>query len=108
MLNLELLGSGRVAYLEGEGLVSRRPYEPDLVQIAAEAAAEEEFAGGRGLRSAPFLTDAYVAGLHGIPALTVLSLDEDESVRSYHWPSDTLENVDARSLEQGYRLSRRL
>ncbi len=108
VLNLEVLGSGRATYLEGEGFLRRYPYHQEAVDLAAEVAAEPAFASVRSLGTAPFATDALVATRHGIPAITVASLNDDGYVPHYHWPSDTPETVDLRSVEEAYAFCHRL
>jgi Peptidase family M28 len=106
VLNLEMLGSGKPAYLEAEGLVTRFHFDPEAVSLAAEVAAEPEFRGVEG-RVAPATTDALVAHHHGFPAITVLSL-ADSGSPNYHWTSDTPENIDGASLERCYRYLQRM
>jgi len=108
VLNFEVLGSGHPVVLEGEGFLRRYPYHPEAVALASEVAAEPEFASVRFLRNAPFATDALIATQRGIPAITVASLNDDGYVPHYHWPTDTPENIDLRSVEEAYAFSYRL
>ena len=73
-----------------------------------EVAGEPEFSTVSALKTAPFATDALVATRHGIPAITVASLNDEGYVPHYHWPSDTPENVDLGSMEDAYRFCLRL
>jgi hypothetical protein len=107
VLNLEMLGSGRPVYFEAEGLVTRFPFDPEAVSLAAEVGREPEFEGVEGSTS-PVTTDALVAHHHGFPAITVMSLAADGRSPHYHWPSDTPENIDGASLERCYRYLRRI
>jgi len=108
VLNLEMLGSGHICYLAGEGFVRRYPYSAEAVARAAAVAAEPKFEAVRTLHTAPFATDALVATQLGIPAVTVASVSDDGSVPHYHWPTDTPENVDLRSVENAYTFCHRL
>lgn len=108
VLNLEGLGSGHPIYLEGEGFIRRFPYDAEAVGLAAEVASEPEFAIVRSLRIAPFATDALIATRYGISAITIASLNDEGFVPHYHWTSDTPENLDLWSVEQGYRFCHRL
>ena len=108
MLNLEVLGSGRVAYLEGEGFLRRYPFGREAVALAEEVAREPEFAEVRSLGNAPFATDALIATRLGVPAITIASLNDAGYVPHYHWTSDTPEHFDLRSVEQAYRFCRRM
>ena len=108
VLNLEVVGSGHLIYFEGDGFVKRYPYDGDAVALAHDVAAEPEFATVSALKTAPFATDALVATRHGIPAITVASLNDEGYVPHYHWPSDTPEKVDLGSMEDAYRFCLRL
>ncbi len=108
MLNLEVVGSGRVIYLEGEGFLRRYPYDPEAVALASSVASQPDFASVRPLTNAPFATDALVATRLGMPALTVASLNEAGYVPHYHWPTDTPEHIDLSSVEQAYRFCERI
>ena len=70
--------------------------------------AEPQFATIHALRNVPFATDALVATRRGLPAFTVASLNDEGYVPHYHWPSDTPENVDLRSVEEAYAFCNRL
>lgn len=108
VVNFEVLGSGRVTYLKGEGFLRRYPYGAEAVSLAAEVANEPDFADVRSLRNAPFATDALIATRHGIPAITVASLSDEGYVPHYHWPSDTAETIDLRSVEAAYAFCYRI
>jgi len=107
VLNLEMLGSGGPVYTEAEGLVTRFPFDPEAVSLAAEVGGEPEFEGVESSTN-PVTTDALVAHHHGFPAITIMSLAADGRSPNYHSPSDTPENVDGASLERCYRYVRRM
>jgi hypothetical protein len=106
-LNFEMLGSGRVNYMEGEGFLKLYPYHREAVELAAEVASERGF---EEVRSHTFRlgTDALVPTRHGFPALTVDSVNEGGSVSNYHWPTDTPGNIDVSSVQQTVAFARRL
>lgn len=108
VLNLEVVGSGRTTYLEGEGFLRRYPYHQEAVALAAEVASEPPFTSVNSLGNAPFATDALIATRDGVPAITVASLNDEGYVPHYHWPSDTPETVDLRSVESTYAFCHRL
>ena len=108
VLNLEVVGSGRTTYLEGEGFLRRYPYHQEAVALAAEVASEPPFTSVNSLGNAPFATDALIATRYGVPAITVASLNDEGYVPHYHWPSDTPESVDLRSVESAYAFCHRL
>ena len=106
-LNFEVLGSGRVSYMEGEGFLRLYPYHREAVDLAAEVAGERGFEEVSS-HSIRFGTDALVPTRHGFPALTVDSVNESGLVSNYHWPTDTPENIDVSSLERAVSFARRL
>ena len=108
VLNLEMTGSGHPVYVESEGFLRRYPYHAEAVGLARDVADEEEFADVGSLAVAPFVSDALIATRHGIPAITIASVNDAGIVPNYHWPSDTPENVDLRSVESAYAFCDRL
>jgi hypothetical protein len=102
VLNLEVLGSGRPVYLEGEGHLGWRSYEGELLTLARELAQGPPFADVEPLKRPPFVTDAFITARRGIPSLTIASLDRDSRVAHYHWRTDLAENIDLASVKAAY------
>jgi hypothetical protein len=107
ILNFEVLGSGKLDVMEGEGFLKVYPYHPDAVGLAAEVAREPAFSdvGSRVIR---FETDALVPTRYGIPAITIASVNEDGYVSPYHWPTDNPDNIDLGSVERGVAFASRM
>jgi Iap family predicted aminopeptidase len=61
-----------------------------------------------GSRVIRFETDALVPTRHGIPAITIASVNEDGYVSPYHWPTDTPENIELGSVERGVAFASRM
>ena len=108
LLNLEVLGSGRPVYLEGEGYLGRRSYQGELLSLARELSQSGLLVNVDPWARPPFVTDALIAAQHGIPALTIASLDRDSRVSHYHWRTDVPENIDLASVETAYTLCHEL
>ena len=106
-LNLEVLGAGKIVYMEGEGFLKLFYYDPGAVSLAAQVAQEADFRGVEGVTS-PLATDALVPTRRGLTAITIASQAPDEGLPNYHWPSDTPENVDVESVERGFSFARRM
>jgi hypothetical protein len=102
VLNLEVLGSGRPVFLEGEGCLGWRPYEGELLALARELSQAPPFASVEPLERPPFMTDAFITTRAGIPSLTIASLDHDTRVSHYHWRTDLPEHIDLASVEAAY------
>ena len=106
-LNFEELGFGEPEYRTGEGFVKFYPYHPEAVGLAARVAREPEFEDvGSGLSRLG--TDALIPTRRGLPAITIASAGEAVRPPTYHWPTDTPENVDLRSVERAWLFSRRM
>lgn len=107
VLNFEVLGSGKLSVMEGEGFLKFFPYLPEAVDLAAEVAREPAFSdvGSHIIR---FGTDALVPTRHGIPAITIASVNEDGYVSPYHWPTDTPDTIDLGSVERGVAFAARM
>jgi hypothetical protein len=107
VLNFEVLGSGKLSVMEGEGFLKFFPYHDEAVGLAAEVAREAAFAdvGSHIIR---FGTDALVPTRHGIPAVTIASVNEDGYVSPYHWPTDEPDTIDLGSVERAVAFSSRM
>ena len=93
-LNLETVGSPRLALLEGEGPVVMEDYPDgsfrDLVADRAETAAVPLL---RGLRSRAS-TDSVVPARAGYPTATLTSINRYKALSNYHLMTDTPDRVD--------------
>jgi acetylornithine deacetylase/succinyl-diaminopimelate desuccinylase-like protein len=103
-INLESVGSGRLALLEGEGPVIMRDYQAEFKDLAAGCAAELGIPLTRGLRSRNS-TDGDVPRRHGHPVATIVSLDHDKLIPHYHQDSDLAEYVNLASVDDSARLA---
>jgi Peptidase family M28 len=103
-VNLESVGSGRLALLEGEGPVVMRDYEAGLKDLASACAADLGIPLTRGLRSRNS-TDSDVPRRYGFPVATIVSLDGDKLIPHYHQYTDTAEHVDVGCVDDSARLA---
>jgi len=94
---LDNLGTGKVTYLEGEGMIFYKKAGKMLLDIA------EEMAKGRDgkvqkMKNLLLPTDALPAMAAGFDAIAFLAKDEKGRLGNYHWHTDTIENVDTQLL----------
>ncbi|EIV99286.1 M28 family metallopeptidase [Thermoanaerobacter siderophilus] len=94
---LDNLGTGKVTYLEGEGMIFYKRAGKMLLDIA------EEMAKGRDgkvqkMKNLLLPTDALPAMAAGFDAIAFLAKDEKGRLGNYHWHTDTIENVDTQLL----------
>jgi hypothetical protein len=106
-LNFEMLGAGKPVYQTGEGFLKFYPYHPEAVGLAARVAEEPEFQG-TGCTSSRLGTDALIPIRRGLVAITIASASETAFSPTYHWPTDTPENIDLRSVERAIQYSSRI
>jgi hypothetical protein len=104
VLCLECLGADTLIVLEGEGMLRMRDYPAETRASLAQAASEAGVAITRGVRTVA-ATDAIIALRAGYPVVTLASVDYTKLPRNYHWPSDTPENLNWRTIEQAIAVS---
>jgi hypothetical protein len=93
-VNLETIGSPKLAMLEGEGTLVMRDYtDRSFRELVAETAERAGLALERDLRSRAS-TDSVIPSRAGHPTATLSSVTDWRSLANYHWPSDVPENVD--------------
>jgi len=93
-LNIDNVGAGRLRYCTGEGMIRFFPYSPTLLHLARQAARTEPFRDVTPHAYTRAYFDALVPAARGYGALTLISLDEEDQIPNWHWPTDTLENLD--------------
>ncbi|MEV8636145.1 M28 family peptidase [Streptosporangium sp. NPDC051023] len=103
-INLESVGSGRLALLEGEGPVLMRDYPRPFREFVARCARDIGVPLLRGLRSRNS-TDSEVPRRHGYPVATIVSLDHDKLITHYHLDTDVPDNVDLGSVASAAELA---
>lgn len=94
---LDNLGTGKITYLEGEGMIFYKRAGKILLDIAEEVAKNYN---GKVQRAKNLLlpTDALPVMAAGFDAIAFLGKDEKGRLGSYHWYTDTIENVDTELL----------
>jgi hypothetical protein len=98
VLNLDTVGSPRLAMLEGEGTLWMEEYpDPPFRDVVARAAEARGVPLLRGLR-ARTSTDAVVPARLGLPTATLISVNAFKALSNYHQPTDTLDRLDLRTV----------
>ncbi|MGI8559551.1 MAG: M28 family metallopeptidase [Solirubrobacteraceae bacterium] len=107
-LNLETIGSPRLAMLEGEGPLKMEDYAaPEFRDLIARVAEREGIALRRKLRSRAS-TDSVIASRAGYPTATLISINAHKALENYHLMSDTAENVNYDTLALAVALTEAL
>ena len=104
-VNLETIGSPKLAMLEGEGTLRMRDYtDPSFRELVAGTAARVGLALERDLRSRAS-TDSVIPSRAGYPTATLSSVTDWRSLANYHWPSDVPENLDYGTVGEAVALT---
>ncbi|MGQ9560652.1 MAG: M28 family metallopeptidase [Candidatus Oleimicrobiaceae bacterium] len=93
-LVFDSLGSGKLHYCLGEGMLDVCRFRGPLVELARQLTTREPFREVTPLVYRLAYTDAIVPARHGYPTLLLLATDAAGRLPHWHWPTDTLENVD--------------
>lgn len=95
---LDNLGKGQLKYTTGEGLLTVQPCDQRLVDLAAGIAKRHPEWGFGCCANRLLPTDMGPALLAGYPAIGLRAEDERGLLPHWHWPTDTVENVDPRNV----------
>jgi hypothetical protein len=103
---LDEVGQGTIKYLTSDGLILKHKTHPHALELARQVAAslpEINTRKGAGIA----YTDALVATIRGLPALTLCALPSRASGEASHWHqmSDTLEHVNESTLRDVTRFT---
>jgi hypothetical protein len=101
VLNIDNVGSGQLHYAEGEGMLRLYRYAGPLVDAA------RRLGGATPLRYRLAYFDTLPLVRAGYPCLTLIRLERGVPPH-WHWPTDTLDNVDPRALEDTLAYARAL
>jgi Zn-dependent M28 family amino/carboxypeptidase len=105
VLNLDTVGSPRLAMLEGEGQLWMEEYPgPSFRDVIAREADRLGIPLMRGLR-ARSSTDAVVPARAGLPTATLISVNAFKALSNYHQPTDTLDRLDLRTVGRAASLT---
>lgn len=100
-INMDNLGGGSLRYVTGEGMLKWYPSSTEMVCIAEKLASLEEFADVEPHEYRLATLDALVASSRGYKTLSLMGIDEGGGIPNWHWPTDTIENVDFSLAEKG-------
>ena len=96
-LCLDTVGSPELVLIEGEGFLKMFEYPSHHKERVAAAAHDAGVHVKRGMRFT-FATDGLIPLRRGYDAATIGSMTEHLVPSNYHWPTDTADNVDYRSV----------
>ncbi|RJQ10443.1 MAG: M28 family peptidase [Bacillota bacterium] len=100
ILVLDNLGAGDLRYLRAEGIILPMRMDAGLMALARKVAERHPDWKVRDSVCNLGYTDATPALAAGLRALALWAEGPDGLLVNYHWPTDTFENIDARTVEQ--------
>ena len=103
---VDTVGSPKLMQLEGEGMLVMRDYPAAFKDLVSRAAADEDVELVRGLRFRN-ATDGLISMKAGFPTVMLGSITHLKAPSNYHWPTDTAENVDYRTVARATLVCRR-
>ncbi|MDI6601724.1 MAG: M28 family peptidase [Thermoanaerobacteraceae bacterium] len=95
---LDNLGTGRITYLEGEGMIKYYKAGKELIQTADSM--KVKYPDIQKQHNLLLPTDSLPAMASGYHAISFLGKDEKGRLGNYHWYTDTIENVDKELLQK--------
>ena len=97
-INLECVGAGDLCFIESEGDLLKRKTSETALQIADGVC--ENLGMDIPFESLKWLTtDAYEATKKGIPALTIMGLNDKNMPVGWHWKTDSRDIIDDQTLQ---------
>jgi len=98
-INLDNIGSGNLYYMSGEGMFPVYKASAELIDACATVAGfRPDLNVKQGVYSL-LSTDATPLLARKYKAISFLALNDEGLLPNWHWPSDTYENVDIKTVE---------
>jgi len=94
---LDNLGTGKITYLEGEGMLAYKRAGGNLLKIAEDM--KVKYHDIQKQHNLLLPTDSLPAMAYGYSSISFLGKDEKGRLGNYHWHTDTIENLDRDLLQ---------
>ena len=98
-INLDNIGAGNLHYMSGEGMFPVYKAPAELIEACQRVAKRRPELGVRQGVYNLLSTDAMPALVRGYKAVSFLSMNDEGLLPNWHWPTDTFENVDLKTVE---------
>ena len=98
-INLDNIGRGSLYFMSGEGMFPVFKATPELIEACRLTAQDNP---GLGVRQGVYTllsTDAMPALVRGFKAVSFLAVDDQGLLPNWHWPTDTVENIDFATVQ---------
>lgn len=97
LINIESVGAGKLHYTRAEGILHKLPCHPVLKAIAKEY---ESTANAAAASCHAFCTNAYLPLMRGVPAISLLRLDDTGLPAYFGIDRDVCENVSVEAIKE--------
>ena len=98
-INLDNIGAGNLHYMSGEGMFPVYKTPAELLEACQRVAKRRPELGVRQGVYNLLSTDAMPALVRGYKAISFLSTNDEGLLPNWHWPTDTFENVELKTVE---------
>ena len=98
-INLDNIGAGNLHYMSGEGMFPVFKAPAELIEACQRVAKRRPELGVRQGVYNLLSTDAMPALVRGYKAVSFLSMSDEGLLPNWHWPTDTFENVELKTVE---------
>jgi len=98
-LNFDNVGAANLHYCVGEGMLFFQAYDQDLVDLAAQITTTSAFQDIQSHRYRVAYFDTLPVVNEGYKCLTFIGLNDDKSIPNWHWYSDTIDNIEWKTIE---------
>ncbi len=105
ILNFDMVGSGDIYYITGEGLLTTMKSDKLLIEIADKVAKSHEEWNIRSRTYKLLPTDATPAIARGFKAMSIMGFNEKGLLPNWHWYTDTYENIEEQTIKKALKYS---
>ncbi len=103
IINIDNVGKGLIRFTTKEGLVKAFKCSEPLIELARHTASKNDIVVKEFVSKA-YPTNALPCLVRGYQVISILGTDESGSIHNWHWRTDTIENLDEKTMEDAYHL----
>lgn len=100
IINIDNVGSGNLHYVTGEGMLLFYNFDEGLINQCQVLAQSPQFENVRPLEYRRAYFDTLIFAQRGYRCTTLIALDHDGLIPNWHWYTDTIENIDEKTIRQ--------
>ena len=93
-INFDNIGQGNLHYYTGEGMLHFYKFSKDLIAAAQKTTQTKEFKSVKPGKYTLAYTDAIIPASRGWHSILLLATDDKGRIPNWHWPTDTIQNID--------------